>query len=183
VSPRTTTRRDGRTRPVRHRAVQPFSVLWLTLVWTVLWRDLTPLIVLSGVLVAVAVCLVFPLPPVTLFARVRPVPLALLAGGFAVAVVRASVEVSLVVLRRRPARNAVVRVDLASDSDLVLTGVATMLSLVPGSVVVDVRRSTRTLFLHVLDTPDAASVERFRAEAATVERRFVAAFVPREETP
>lgn len=181
MSPRTRVLRNGRTRPTRHRAVQPLAVLWLTLVWTVLWRDVSVLVVASGVLVGVLVCVVFPLPPVALFARVRPWPLVVLGAGFAVAVVRASVEVALVVLRRRPLRNAIVRVDLESSSDLVLTGVATMLSLVPGSVVVETRRSTHTLYLHVLDTPDLDRVERFRAEAAAAERRFVAAFVPREE--
>lgn len=181
MSPRMRTRRDGTTRPTRHRAVQPLSVAWLTVVWSILWRDLSLLVVGSGLLVAVLVCLVFPLPPIALFARVRPWPLAVLAGGFLVDVVRASLQVSAVVLRRRPVRNAVVAVDLESSSDFVLTGVATILSLVPGSVVVEARRSTHTLYLHVLDTPDRARAERFRAEALAVEQRFLAAFVPRDD--
>ena len=181
MSPQTRTRRDGSTRPTRHRAVQPVPVAWLVLVWTALWGDLSVLVVGSGVVVAVLVCLVFPLPPVVLFSQVRAWPLVVLVAGFLVDIVRASVEVSLVVLRRRPVRNAVVAVDLESSSDFVLTGVAAMLSLVPGSVVVEVRRSTHTLFLHVLDTPDRERAEQFRAEALAVEQRFLAAFVPREE--
>lgn len=181
MSPQMIERRDGTSRPSRRRAVQPLSVVWLTLVWAALWRDLNVLVLVSGVLVGVLVCLVFPLPPVALFARVRPWPLVVLVIDFLVSIVRASVEVAVVVLRRRPLRNAVVAVDLETTSDFVLTGVATMLSLVPGSVVVEVRRSTHTLFLHVLDTPDRERAERFRTEALAVEQRFLAAFVPREE--
>lgn len=173
-------RRDGTERPSRHRAVQPFSLLWLILVWTALWGDLSVLVLGSGVLVAVLVCLVFPLPPVALFTRVRPWPLVVLVVSFLFSIIRASVEVSLVVLRRRPVRNAVVAVDLESSSDFVLTAVAAMLSLVPGSVVVEARRSTHTLYLHVLDTPDRERAEQFRAEALAVERAFLAAFTPRD---
>lgn len=178
MSPQVHTRRDGSVRPARYRALQPFALAWLTLVWLALWGDVSVLLVVSGVLVAVLACLSFPLPPVKLEARVRPLRLLVLALRFVVDVVRASLEVSVVVLRRRPVRNAVVAVDLDSNSDFVLTGVAAMLSLVPGSIVVEARRSTHTLYLHVLDVPDVAAVERFRQDALAVEARFLAAFEP-----
>lgn len=181
MSPQTRVRRDGTTRPARHRAVQPAAVVWLTVAWVLLWGTVSVKIVLSGALVAVLACLAFPLPPVRLHARVRPWALLRLVAVFLVAVVRASLEVSWVVLRRAPVRNAVVAVRLRTSSDFALTGVAAILSLVPGSVVVEARRSTHTLYLHVLDTPDSDAVERFRAQAHVVEQRFLAAFVPEEE--
>ena len=181
MSPRTRERRDGTVRPVRHRALQPLPLLWLTLVWLTLWGAVTPFLLVTGLLVAVVMSVVFPLPPLRIGARVRPWPLVRLLARFAVDVVRASVEVSWVVLRRRGVRNAIVEVDLTSSSDFVLTGVASMLSLVPGSVVVEVRRSTHTLFLHVLDVPDTGAAEEFRREALAVEQRFLAAFVPEQE--
>lgn len=166
------------TRPSRYRAVQPWSIAWLTLLWVTLWGAVTPMLVVSGVLVSVLMSLVFPMPRLDFGVRVRPVRLVLLGVRFLADVIRASVEVTGVVLRRRPVRNAVVAVDLDSDSDFILTGVAAMLSLVPGSIVVEARRSTHTLFLHVLDVPDRAAADAFREEALAVERRFVAAFVP-----
>ncbi|WP_185995328.1 Na+/H+ antiporter subunit E [Nocardioides campestrisoli] len=178
MSPKMRTTRSGAVRPVRYRAVQPFALLWLTLVWLALWGDVTPLLVVSGVLVGVAAQWAFPLPPVRLESRIRPWRLLLLLLRFVVDVVRASLEVSSVVLRRRPVRNAVVAVDLRSSSDFVLTGVASMLSLVPGSIVVEVRRSTHTLYLHVLDVDDVEGAERFRRDALAVEDRFLAAFEP-----
>jgi len=134
--------------------------------------------VLTGLVAAAFASWAFPLPPVDLGSRVRVLPLLLLGAGFLYDVVRASVLVSVVVLRRRPVRNAVVTVDLHSDSDFVLTGVAAMLTLVPGSIVVEARRSTHTLFLHVLDVDDTDAVERARAQALDVERRFLKAFEP-----
>ncbi len=181
MSAQTRTRRDGSVRPSRYRALQPLPLLWLTLVWVTLWGEITWLLVVSGLVVAVVMSVVFPLPPLQIESRVRPLALARLVAVFAVDVVRASFEVTGVVLRRRGVRNAIVEVDLTSSSDFVLTGVASMLSLVPGSVVVEVRRSTHSLFLHVLDVPDVAAAEQFRAEALAVEQRFLAAFEPVEE--
>jgi len=183
------TRRDGSSRPRRYRAVQPWVVVWLSLVWLALWGAVTPLLVVSAPVVAVLVCLVFPLPPLRLGARVRWGALLVLLGRFAVDVVRASVQVAWVTLRQAPRRpgvplrNALVRVDLASESDVVLTATVVMLSLVPGSVLVEARRSTHTLFLHVLDVHDDAGVERFRATVLEQEQRILAAFEPRADAP
>ena len=181
MSPKVTPRRDGSVKPSRYRAVQPGALIWLTLVWMALWGDVTPMLVVSGLLVALVVCLVFPLPPVELHLTVHPWRALLLTGRFLFDIVVASVQVAGVVLRRRPVRNAVVAVDLETTSDFVLTGVASMLSLVPGSVVVEARRSTHTLYLHVLDVPDEAAADRFRARALAQEQRFLAAFTPRPD--
>ncbi|WP_104106946.1 Na+/H+ antiporter subunit E [Nocardioides sp. 616] len=179
MSPHLRTRSDGTRRPARYRALQPAALVWLTLVWLALWGEISPMLVVSGVLVAVLACLAFPLPPIDFGSRVRPARLLYLLAHFLVDVVRASIDVSRVVLRRRPVRNAVVAVNLESSSDFVLTAVAAMLSLVPGSIVVEARRSTHTLYLHVLDVPDRAAAEAFRAEALAVEQRFLAAFPPK----
>jgi multicomponent Na+:H+ antiporter subunit E len=179
VSPQLRTLRDGTRRPARYRALQPSAVVWLTLVWVALWGEVSVMLVVSGMLVAVLACLAFPLPPIDLGSRVNPGRLVFLLAHFLVDVVRASIDVSVVVLRRRPVRNAVVAVDLESSSDFVLTAVAAMLSLVPGSIVVEARRSSHTLYLHVLDVPDVAAAEAFRDEALAVEQRFLAAFPPK----
>ncbi|WP_206611365.1 Na+/H+ antiporter subunit E [Nocardioides yefusunii] len=171
----------GRVRPSRYRALQPWPLAWLTVLWIALWGSASVGNVVLGFAVAVAVSWFFPLPPVDLGSKVRFWPLVWLVVHFIGDVLKASVQVSLVVLRRRPVRNAVVKVDLHSNSDFVLTGVAAMLTLVPGSVVLEARRSTHTLFLHVLDTDDEAAVEKFRAEAFAVEERFLRAFEPLPE--
>ncbi|GAB2866015.1 Na+/H+ antiporter subunit E [Nocardioides pacificus] len=177
MSPVTRTRRDGSVRPARYRAVQPSVIVWLTVVWLILWGAVTPLLVVGGVLVAVVVCVVFPLPPIRMEMRPRPLALVALLVRFLKDVVVASVEVARVALRRDcTLRNAVIAVTLRTPSDFVLTVVAEMVSLVPGSIVVEARRSTHTLFLHVLDVRDLEGVERFRASVLDLEARVVHAF-------
>ena len=181
---------SGHGWPARLRAVQPFVVVWLTVVWVALWGDLSPFLVVSGVVVAVLVCLVFPLPRLGLRLRVHPLWLAWLTVRFLADVVVASVEVSWQTLRfRHQPRNAVIEIDLMTSSDFVLTVVAEMTSLVPGSLVVEARHSTHTLFLHVLDARDQAGVDKMRRQVFELERRVVLAFgteadqLELEETP
>ena len=53
---------------------------------------------------------------------------------------------------------------------------AQLISIVPGTLVVEVSRHPRILYLHVFDLPDEDAVEHQRAHALAVERRFVRAF-------
>jgi multicomponent Na+:H+ antiporter subunit E len=56
-----------------------------------------------------------------------------------------------------------------------MTVVAEMTCLIPGSLVIEARRSTHTLFLHVLDVGDQAGVESFRQGVLDQEARLVRA--------
>jgi len=158
------------------RSLQPLALGWLTLIWVALWGELSVLSLGSGLLVATVVSLVFPLPPLRMHLRVRPLRLAWLVVHFLSDVVVASVQVAWTTLQlRRQPVNAVIEVDLRTPSDFVLTVVAEMVSLVPGSLVVEGRRATHTLFLHVLDAKDGAGVEKMRAQVLALERRVVLA--------
>ncbi len=177
MNPHLKTRRDGHVRPARYRSLQLPMLAWLTVVWVALWGDVSVLTVVGGFLVATIGCLVFPLPPLRLDVRIRLLPLLWLVVRFAADVVVSSFQVAWVVLRpSRPLRNAVVEVNLRTPSDFVLTVVAEMTCLIPGSLVVEARRSTHTLFLHVLDVGDRAGAERFRASVLAQEARVVRAF-------
>jgi multicomponent Na+:H+ antiporter subunit E len=177
MSPVTKQRADGTVRPSRYRALQPSALIWLTLVWVVLWGDISVANILSGAVLAVVVCVVFPLPPIRMKLRIRPLWLLWLIVRFLIDVVVASAEVSWKVLTlRRAPRSAVIEVDLRTSSDFVLTIVGELTSLVPGSIVVEARRSSHTLFLHVLDAPDEAGIEKMRRATFALERRVVHAF-------
>jgi multicomponent Na+:H+ antiporter subunit E len=176
MSPQLKTRRGGQVRPARYRSLQLPVLMWLTVVWMVLWREVSVMTVLGGFVVATIGSLVFPLPPLRLDVRIRLLPLLWLAARFAADVVVSSVQVAWVVLRpSRPLRNAVVEVNLRSPSDFVLTLVAEMTCLIPGSLVIEARRSTHTLFLHVLEVGDRARAERFRQSVLDQEARVVRA--------
>lgn len=176
MSPRVKTTRSGKVRPMRYKSLQWPALLWLTLVWMALWRSFTIGNAVLGLLVAVAVCLVFPLPPLRMAIRPRPVALAWLVVRFMWDVLVSSVEVTRVVLRPQGLTNALVQVDLATPSDFVLTIVGEMTTLIPGSVVVEARRSTHTLFFHVIDVKDDADVARFRRSVLAQEQRVLRAF-------
>ena len=75
----------------------------------------------------------------------------------------------------RHPRNAVIEVQLRSRSDFYLTLTAELVALVPGSVVVDARRSTSMLYLHLLDVDGEGAIEAQRAHVLAVERRVVRA--------
>jgi multicomponent Na+:H+ antiporter subunit E len=159
----------------RWRAIQPTAVVWLTLVWLALWGDISVANVLVGALLGAAVCMVFPLPAVKVSMRPRPLLLVWALLRFFADVFRASVDVIRVILVPGDLRNSVVEIDLRSRSDLVLTVVALMTSLVPGSLVVEARRSSHTLFLHVLDTPGRDAVQRMQDRTLELEQRVMAA--------
>jgi multicomponent Na+:H+ antiporter subunit E len=161
-------------RQARFRGLQVSTLAWLTLVWIAMWGDLTAVNVVGGLGVALVVSLVFPLPPLRMHLHVRPLRVCWLVLRFFADVVVASVHVAWTTQQypRQP-RNAVIELDLRTHSDFVLTVVAEMVSLVPGSLVVEARRSTHTLFLHVLDARDAAGVDKMRRQVLALERRVI----------
>ena len=165
----------------RRAALQWPTLLWLTVLWVLLWGDLSVGNVLAGLLVAVAVSLAMPLPPIAAQGRVRPLALAHLLGRFAVDVVVASVQVGIQAFRRRPPLSAVIRVRLRSSSDLYLTLTAELCSLVPGSIVVEAHRLTGTLYLHVLDVAGTGGIEAARRRAMEQEERVLRALASDDE--
>jgi multicomponent Na+:H+ antiporter subunit E len=167
-----------------HVRRHPFVALWLAVVWVGLWGSVTAANVLGGVAVAVALLALLPLPeqatevrvsqegdgPV----RVRPVAVVRYVLYFAVELVKASLIVVWQVLRPGgELRQAVLAVDAAGASDLLLTVVANSVSLTPGTLTVEVDRERAVLYVHALDVggPDGVdnarrSIERLMRVAA-----------------
>jgi multicomponent Na+:H+ antiporter subunit E len=150
---------------------------WLVLVWILLWGTWSWANVLSGVTVALVVMLVLPLPPVVGGTRVRPLPLLLYIGHFLVDLVVSGAQVAWRAIGPGGVRQgAIVRVQLRADSDLLLTVVAETLSLVPGSLVLDLDRDARLIAVHLLHVDDLADVEQQKADVLATEERIVRAF-------
>ena len=161
----------------RRRGPNLPAVVVLTVVWVLLWDQVTLFIVLTGIVLAVAVGLVFPLPPIELHGRIRLVGLARLGGRLLADVLRSSLRVLALVFRTGPPpRSAIIRVRLRTRSDLYLTQTAELVSLVPGSIVVEAHRATSTLYLHVLDTTDEASLDQAAQAVLDAEARVLRAF-------
>ena len=177
MSPEMRTRRDGTVRPRRKGAVNPLLVVMLTVLWVALWYDINAFNIISGLVIAVLLQLAFPLPPLRIDGHLRPARLIAFGFIFTWNCFVASLSVAYHVLRiKQVPRNAVIEVDLRSESDFILTLVAIVTSLIPGSVVVEARRSTHTLFIHSLGTRDEAAVERERTRVLKTERQLIRAF-------
>ena len=149
-------------------------LVWLVIVWGALWQDFSPGNLLFGAILAVAVARMFYLPPVDLSGRfniLNAVPFAL---GFLIKVVAASFQVMYLAVVRGPAvTNAVVAVPLRSHEDLMVTATGHVISLIPGSLVVEVDRSTSTLYLHGLNVSTPDDVEKLRREVRDIEAGLI----------
>jgi multicomponent Na+:H+ antiporter subunit E len=153
----------------------PFFI-WLVALWMLLWGQFTVLAALTGLAVAIAVTRVFRLPPVELSGRVNLWWGFIFFGEFLLALVRGSLTVAWQVLdfRRQPG-TAIIAVPMVTDDDLIMTHVAVTASLIPGSLIVDIDRDRRVLYLHVIGVRDMAQVEQQRRSVQHWEERIVRA--------
>ena len=176
MSASTRSRRVARVRP------RVLEIVWLTLVWVLLWGTFTPLSVVGGVLVSVAVIGAFRFPPAEAHLPVRPLRLLGLVGYLAYDMIVSGAEVSWQVLRYGPAaRGAVLEVPLLSSSDRVVTVIANALSLSPGAMALQIDHAHGLWFVYALGPRDLAGVERSRRRTMDMQRRVIAALGTREE--
>lgn len=155
---------------------------FLVAAWVLLWGTFSWANLISGVLVAVVLLVVFPLPPVTFAGRIRPLPMARFWLHFTRDLVVASVHIAWLALRLgHTPRGAIIAVPLRVNTDLNLTLVGEALSLVPGSLIIEADRTTGTLYVHVIGVRTIDEVERFRCGVYDLEARIVAAIGSPEE--
>lgn len=156
------------------------ATIGLTIVWMVLWGDLSIAAAVLGLVVALGVQVAFPLPDVPEMERFRPLALLHLIAWVGWGLVKASVIVSIGVLAvRRPVQHALIRVPLRSESPFVKAMTVEVVTLIPGSVIVELDR--HEILLHVFDASSPASIQRARDEVHDAERLLVRAFASRAE--
>ena len=157
-------------------------IVWLVLLWGALWQDFSLGNLIFGAVIAFVVTNIFYLPPVDLSGRFN----VFYALGFAVRflykLVLASVQVLwLAVVHGPRIKNAVVAVKLRSHSDLLVTATGHSLSLIPGSLVVEVDRSTSTLYLHCLGVGTQEAAEKVRDDVRATESWLIRAMGTKED--
>lgn len=170
-------------RELRWRIWQQLPLLVaLVLLWMLLWGQLSLLSLVSGIIVALVVTRVFFLPPVELSGRFNPFWFLLFLLRFLFDLSVASFQVAFQALRpRRLKSNAVVAVDLVTRSDFVMTLTAIVISLIPGSIVIEVDRQDSILYLHAFNIEDAAAAQRLRAKVLDIERSLVRALGSKQD--
>ena len=157
-------------------------VAWLTIMWVLLWGELTLPNVLTGVALGSALMVVFPPQDTNDDPLViRPLKASWFAIWFLWQLVVTNLAVAKEVVTAGPRsgiRTAVVAVQLRTGSGRLATIIANAITLTPGTMTLDARNRPATLFVHVLAFESA---EATRTEVADLERRVVGAFGTAEE--
>ncbi|GAB3616319.1 Na+/H+ antiporter subunit E [Okibacterium endophyticum] len=159
------------------RATSIWSRLVLTvglvLLWSLLWGDFSLLTILTGIVLAVVVAAVFFLPAIDWSGRVNPWYVVVYFSRLLVDIVLASIEVAWLVLKPRyEPSNAILAVALHTRSDLIMTWTAGSVSIVPGSIVVDIDREESVLYVHALNVTGADDLEGVRSKILGTESRL-----------
>ncbi|KAA1251218.1 Na+/H+ antiporter subunit E [Mycobacterium simiae] len=149
----------------------------LMAVWQLLWGDYSVATAISGLLVAAAITTLLSLPAVPVQGRLHPVSLVRLIARVGWYLLVSSVQVSWLAIRPSPPPPAaVLRVQLSVKSDLVLVLAANIMSLLPGSISLEIDQVRRVMFCHVIDAGSPRAVAAFYRQVTNVERLLVAAF-------
>jgi multicomponent Na+:H+ antiporter subunit E len=161
----------------RSRLVQAGVLIWLTLVYCWLWGQITVGNVLAGLVVGVLIIMLLPLPRVPVSGRVHPMSCLRLIGLVAYLSFESSLQVAWLAVRRAPPPvTGVLRVRLAVQSDLVLVLCCDAINLIPGTMVLELDRARRVVYVHVLDVGSDKAVDYFYETTRRIERAFIAAF-------
>lgn len=156
-------RTTRRRRPVADELRRVVGIVAvLVTIWVLAWGALTWANLLSGI--AVAVGIVFFMPDVRRASHlpiVRPLPAVRLIASMLRDVMVSNVVLARQVLSRRPEVNTgVVRVPLAGCSDEVLTIIASLVGMTPGTMPIEVDQDPTVMYVHVLNLGDPDDVRR-----------------------
>lgn len=167
--------------PITFLQLSPLLIA-LVAFWMLMWGSITPLTILTGIVVAVVVTRALYLPRVVLAPRFNPFWFLVFLVVFFGQLVAASFQVAFqAVFARRIQRNAIVKVQLRTRSDFILTGTSIAISLVPGSVILEVDREHAILYVHVLGADSPDDIERAKTNILATERRLLRALGSRDE--
>lgn len=173
--------RDSGKKPraLRNR-VAAFIVLLV--VWTLLWGTFSPMNILAGIAVALIILIVLPLPPIVFEGRFRFKGIVILASKFVYDLFVASVQISWLAFRvgHNPG-TAIAAVKLRVHTDLNITLVAELLSLIPGSLILEAEPQSGTLYVHVIGVETMDEVVAYTKSVLSLEARIVRAIGSDEE--
>lgn len=174
--------RTGRRARRHNFRVQAPLLLALVVLWLVLWGHVDLISVATGILFSLLVVQVFYLPAVSLSGRFNILWFLAFCGLFLFRLLTASLQVAWFAVRpAAPPRSSVVAVPLRTRSDFMLTLVAEVSTLVPGSLFVEADRFKSIVYLHVLDGDSERKVRRARCEAYEFEGLLALALGTRDD--
>ncbi len=145
----------------RRRPPRLVMTVWLVAVWVALWEDLSAANVLSGLLLASMLLVLFPMRPRGVSGAFRPAAAIRFAAYFVWKLVEASAVVTWEVLTPTNRINeGIVAIPIRGVSDTLTTLVANAISLTPGTLTLEVDQEPTVLYVHVLHLHDIEAVRR-----------------------
>ena len=162
---------------MRRVALRAWVLFWLMLVWILLWGTVSAANIVSGLAIALVITVLLPLPAVPVEGRVHPVSLLRLIALVAYELLLSSLQVAWLAIKPGPPPlSAVLRAHLAIKSDLVLALAVNIITLTPGSIVLEIDQVRRMIYAHVIDVGSDRAVKRFYRQVSQIERLLVATF-------
>ena len=172
---------DRSTRKLRRpypRLSWIFTV-WLLAVWLALFGAVTWTLVLGGLVAAIVIQWLFPLPHQSGTWQLRPLSLIVLVVRFLWDVVRAGLHVAALVLFSRSREDMVIGCTVRSVNPVYLAVLVAMTSLIPGTIVMQIDRRSKRIYLHVLDSQFQGGATGVRAATSAQEARILRAIAPK----
>ncbi len=159
------------------RRLQILPMLWLMVLWIIAWGSYSPMIIAGGLLMGLLVTMASPLPRLRINSTFRPWAFVVLVAVFLRDLAAAVWQVTLLaLLPGRSTDAAIVVVRFEADEELFQTITSELITLVPGTMVIDLDDSTRIAHVHALGVKDEADAARIRQECVDQEQRVLAAF-------
>lgn len=176
-------RRIGQRISARTRGgFQPRAIIALAIVWVLLWDQITLGNVVNGLIIATVITQIFPLPSIQYFGRIHPWRLLVLTTRFFLDLVSAAFEVAIATLDHHPPQGgSIVEVQLRVRSEFYMTIISALVSLVPGSIVVEARRTANVLYVHGFHVTTPEELEELRQDVLDIETRVVRALGSADE--
>lgn len=150
-------------------------------IWLLAWGDLSVPQIVAGLVLTAGLMIAFPPSTAASSGRsgIRPLPVARLAGHVLANLAMSNLLVAREILSPGSrVRTGVIAHHLAEPSDLILTLVANIIALTPGTMTVEVTRDPAVVYVHFLLFAD---VDDARRAIARLEALTVAAFPARPE--
>lgn len=161
---------------------QPRAIIALAVVWVLLWDRISLGNVVNGLIIGAVVTQIFPLPSIQYFGRIHPWRLLVLTTRFFVDLVSAAIEVSIATLDHHPPKGgSIVEVHLRVRNELYMTIISALVALVPGSIVVEARRTANVLYVHGFHVTTPEGLEELRQDVLGIESRVVRALGSADE--
>lgn len=161
----------------REIVLRAWIVVWLVLVWTMLWGNFSVANTISGLLVALVITVLLPMPRLPVEGRLHVLSMIRLALTVFWYSVLSSLQVAWLATRPGPPPlSAVLRAQISVKSDLVMALLLNTLTIIPGSVVLEIDQERRLAYVHVLDVGSPKAVASFYSQLRQLERLFIAAF-------